>query len=146
MGAIVQWIITHAQRIAAWGMIVVSVGSLLYALSQSGVYQQTAGNLSSFSSLVDRASSSIPTITGAMNTAMSDAINDGGGWVQLICYMVYLDGWGELTTLISANFDAILVSTITLGLACGTMAATVFLYTRKRLLANAVAGSPLAVT
>lgn len=146
MGAIVQWIITHAQRIAAWGMIVVSVGSLLYAVSQSGIYEQTAGNLSAFTRLVGRAADAIPTITAGMNTAMSDAINDGGGWVQLICYMVYLDGWGELVALLTANFDALLVSTITLGLACGAMAATVFLYTRKRLLANAVAGSPLAVT
>lgn len=146
MGAIVQWIITHAQRIAAWGLLVAAVGSLVYALSQSDVYQQTAGNLSAFRRLVDRAASSVPTVTSAMTTAISDSINDGGGWVQLICYMVYLDGWGELMALISANFEALLVSTVSLGLACGTMAVTVFIYTRKRLLANAVAGSPLAVT
>lgn len=146
MGAIVQWIITHAQRIAAWGLIVVAVGSLVYAVSSSGVYNETTRNLSAFTRLVDRAAGSIPTITGGMNSAISDAINDGGGWVQLICYMVYLDGWGELITLISANFDALLVSTVALGLACGGMAVSVFLYSRKRLLANAVAGSPLAVT
>lgn len=146
MGAIVQWVITHLQRIAAWALIIAAVGSVFYAVGVSGVYTDVTTNLGTFARLIDIAAQKIPDVTSSMNRAISESTNAGGGWVQLITYMVYLDGWGELTTLLAANFEALVLATVGVALSCAGMAVVVFLYSRKRMLANAMAGSPIAIT
>lgn len=144
MGAIVQWIITHAQRVAAWAMLLAAVGALIFALDNSGAFRDLSNNLSAFGTLLETGSQKVPVVTQSFNAAINQAITDGEGWVQLICYMVYLDGFGEITTLLSANFQAILVATFACASLCAGMMIAVFVFTRQKLLSNAVSGSLIA--
>lgn len=147
MGGIIQWIITNAQRISAWALAIAAIASVLVAVSDSNVYREVSNNATMFKRLVTTGCDKVNTVVSSMNRAVSTAANDDtSGWVNLIFYMVYLDGWGELMTFLAANFEAVLVSTFFLAAACAGLAVVVFLYSRKRLLANAVAGTPLLTT
>lgn len=140
MGAIAVWVIKHAQRIAAWAMILAALGALAYGIHESAAYRTLAAGTQNIGQFLYRALDMLNTSVSGMNTAMNTALSDGNGspWVRLICYCAYLDGWGELTTLVAANFEGLVATTFAAFVLVWRIALLVFAYTKTRQIAQAI--------
>lgn len=111
MGAIVAWIAEHARQLVAWTMIIAAISALVAGIVASGAADtmwQVVDRIASFAAhTVDQTRGVQDGIHALTNGALSQ---DERGWVRLLYYTLYIEGFGELIDLVVINMRALLIS------------------------------------
>lgn len=139
MGAVLVWITQHSKQLLAWSAFVLALGSLLVAVSGTGVADKI-GN--SIDAAVDTVEDTVSAVTTAIDNLADEVesllFSDTSGWTECIWYTLALDTLATCVLLVSTSFAGLLAVVVAGLAASATIGFAVWVYVKAVSLARAI--------